>query len=591
MDEDRDYTITPEKTRYYFDNADEIERLEAGDSEDGVDFEALRQSRIRGFVEDAGGKRMADVKVTAQAQPSGYMNDATTSSNGRFTIWVDGDETYNVTAEKDGYIFDYPEDASGIRVDDDETHEIDGVVVAKADGDPRVYLNLDLDKIAEDGGVSTVTATLNRPHTAAVTVTISTDPASGSFTVSDNRELTIAAGATTSAGTVTITAKADDDDIEDETITVSGSASAGVTGPDSKPLTITDDDKDGGKVTLVLTPEKISENGGKSTVTAMLATAAATEFTVTVSASAGTNASAADFEISANKALTFKVGAKKSTGTVTITAQNNNAWDADKMVTVSGSVDATEAPLIAAPEDVTLTIEEDDVPPPKVTLEFSSMTISEGAEDDANTDNVNEGVITVTAKLVGAGPVDDAAVNVTVTVATVSTDADSDAFSVSGTSLTILAGTTESDGEITITPSDDTDTDKAEVKVTAVGDNGVRNSDEYTVTITDDDAVPDAPTLTRATPGNASVELQWTLPSEEGMDDGADTPVTGYEVCYVDDCEDDADWSSISSARGTLIGSADGLTIGTEYTFHVRAVNAAGNSAKSNAMTATPTGP
>ena len=49
-DDDADYTITPSKTRYYFDDPYEIERMEAGDTEEGLDFEALRQSRIRGSV-------------------------------------------------------------------------------------------------------------------------------------------------------------------------------------------------------------------------------------------------------------------------------------------------------------------------------------------------------------------------------------------------------------------------------------------------------------------------------------------------------------------------------------------------------------
>ena len=67
-DDDHDYTITPSKNRYYFDNTDETERLEAGDDEDGVDFEALRRSRIRGAVKDADDNGMGGVTVTATAR-------------------------------------------------------------------------------------------------------------------------------------------------------------------------------------------------------------------------------------------------------------------------------------------------------------------------------------------------------------------------------------------------------------------------------------------------------------------------------------------------------------------------------------------
>ena len=148
-EDDEDYTITPSKTRYYFDNTDEIERLEAGDAEVGVDFEALRQSRIRGSVRGPDGG-MEGVKVTATAQGrEDYTPYDETNANGRFTIWVDGDERYDVTAEgKGGYTFAAPEDADGLRVDDDETHEI-GVFTAETFG----AVTLKAARVADADGV------------------------------------------------------------------------------------------------------------------------------------------------------------------------------------------------------------------------------------------------------------------------------------------------------------------------------------------------------------------------------------------------------------------------------------------------------
>ena len=128
-DDDEDYTITPSKNRYYFDNTDEVERLESGDEEDGVDFEALRQSRIRGAVKDADAADadgVGGVTVTATAQGRDYSASDETNDNGRFTIWVDGDERYDVKAMKEGYTVTDPKDGDnlGLRVDDDETHDI-----------------------------------------------------------------------------------------------------------------------------------------------------------------------------------------------------------------------------------------------------------------------------------------------------------------------------------------------------------------------------------------------------------------------------------------------------------------------------------
>ena len=72
------------------------------------------------------------------------------------------------------------------------------------EGAPTATLLLSSSSILESGGVSTVTARLNRASSAAVTLTVS---ASGSgFTLSSAKTLTIASGETTSAGTVTVTA-------------------------------------------------------------------------------------------------------------------------------------------------------------------------------------------------------------------------------------------------------------------------------------------------------------------------------------------------------------------------------------------------
>ena len=116
-------------------------------------------------------------------------------------------------------------------------------------------------------------------------------------------------------------------------------------------------------VTLVLTPDSVSENDGSSTVTATVEQASADPFTVTVSTvpPAGTG----DFILSTNKVLTFAANATVSTGTVTITAVDNKVHTPvdtpDKTVKVSGELSSGARPT--APVDVTLTIEDDDAAP------------------------------------------------------------------------------------------------------------------------------------------------------------------------------------------------------------------------------------
>ena len=84
--------------------------------------------------------------------------------------------------------------------------------------------------------------------------------------------------------------------------------------------------------------------------------ASETPFTVTV---ATNPAPSGDFKVTPNRTLSFAADATSSTGTVTITAVNNNVDAADRTVTVSGTASIN---TVTAPSDLTLTIPDDDVP-------------------------------------------------------------------------------------------------------------------------------------------------------------------------------------------------------------------------------------
>ena len=121
-------------------------------------------------------------------------------------------------------------------------------------GTPAVTLALSAGSIGEDGGVSTVTATVSPASAAAFTVTAAAvSPAvAADFRLSANQVLRFAENATTSAGTVTITGVDNDVDAADKTVTVSGTVSAtGVTAPPNRTLTLEDDDAAGVRVSAV----------------------------------------------------------------------------------------------------------------------------------------------------------------------------------------------------------------------------------------------------------------------------------------------------------------------------------------------------
>ncbi len=113
-------------------------------------------------------------------------------------------------------------------------------------------------------------------------------------------------------------------------------------------------------VTLLPEPAAISENGGRSTVTARLSSPLAQPFAVTVSAAAVAPAVALDFVLSASTTLSFAAGATESSGEVTVTAVDNALDAPARAVTVSGSV---STPAVRAPADVTLTVEDDEAVP------------------------------------------------------------------------------------------------------------------------------------------------------------------------------------------------------------------------------------
>ena len=107
---------------------------------------------------------------------------------------------------------------------------------------PQATLALASSSIPENGGNTTVSASLDLAATSAFTVTITTD--SDAVTVGDNASLSVAAGSTTSTGTVTLSAVDDTLHTGDRTVVVSGALSPGAqaVAPASVTLTVTDDD-------------------------------------------------------------------------------------------------------------------------------------------------------------------------------------------------------------------------------------------------------------------------------------------------------------------------------------------------------------
>ena len=143
------------------------------------------------------------------------------------------------------------------------------VTIADDDAAPEVTLVLTPDSIAEDGGTSTVTATLSSALTEPFTVTVAVEPDAPAVPqdyVLSGGTLSFAANATASTGEVTIAAVDNNVDQADKTLQISGTVSLeAVAAPAGVTLTIDDDDEASSTVTLTVAPQRIDE-GAAATV-------------------------------------------------------------------------------------------------------------------------------------------------------------------------------------------------------------------------------------------------------------------------------------------------------------------------------------
>ena len=220
---------------------------------------------------------------------------------------------------------------------------VDVLVTTTDDDDaPGVTLVLSPSSIAENGGGSTVTATLSRASSAATTVTVT--PVSGFYTVGSDAEIVIAAGETANAtdtatvaavdnatdapdraGTVTVTVSNDRATADGTTLAVSGGA-----------LTVTDDDA-APNAKLSLNPSSVSENGGASAVSATLTHPSSEPTTVTVTPVSGA------YTVGSDATIVIAAGSTaNATDTAAIAGVDNATDEPDR--TGDGDRDADQQP-------------------------------------------------------------------------------------------------------------------------------------------------------------------------------------------------------------------------------------------------------
>ena len=359
---------------------------------------------------------------------------------------------------------------------------------------PVVTLALTPSTISESGAsnASTVTASVNRASSAAVTLTVAAAPVlpavAGDIALSSNQTLTIAAGATQSSGTVTITAVDNSVDAANKTVTVSATATGGngVAAPAPQTLTITDDDGAPSAITLSVDADtgtsgvqsSLTEDGGKKKVRVTATVNGGTSFGTpqSVSVRIGKNSDSAtsgtDYGAVANQTITIAAGSTSAYVEFDITPTNDAIHEGDETISIEGTL--TGVTVTGTSMGLT-----DDEALPVVTLVLTPPTINESGAANAST---------VAATMNTAS---SAAVTLTVAAAPVSPAVAGDIALSSNAMLTFAAGARQSSGTVTITAVDnsvDAANKKVTVSATATGGNGVAAPAPQTLTITDDDA-------------------------------------------------------------------------------------------------------
>ena len=429
------------------------------------------------------------VTVTAAAGANADSGDFTVTGDRRLTIAA-GETgsagTVTITAVDNGT--DEPDKSvrvSGSAINSGGAANPSAVTLTIRDDDaaPTVTLALSRTVVAESGAANsaTVTASLNRASSAETTVTVAAAPSanavSGDFTVTANRTLTIAAGATASTGTVTITAVDDSVDGADKKVRVSGTASnrQGITHPAGVTLTIADDE---GDPSLSIGAASVTEGHGGSanlTFTARLSPAAAQEVTVDYAEGAGgTATSGTDYTALIAGTLTFAAGDTAKTITVSVTGDTADEPNETVVVTLSGAVGA-----VIGTATGTGTIHDDDDAP--------SLSIDSPAATEGNAGPTN---LVFTVRL-------DAASGKRVTVDYADTDSgtatsNTDYTAVTGGTLTFAAGDTSKTVTVSITGDTTSEPDETVLLELSNAGNAVVGTARGTGTIEDDDGTPTA---------------------------------------------------------------------------------------------------
>ncbi len=287
------------------------------------------------------------------------------------------------------------------------------------------------------------------------------------------------------------------------------------------------------EVTLHLSEDMISEDGGMSKVTASLSemSTAETKIVITVKPESPT-----DYSLSSNVTLTIAAEETESMGEVVISAVQNVVYSRDRTFQVEGAATNTEG--VTGPESVTLTIRDDEIAP---ILTFA-VTPNQVSEDDGRSE------ITITA----SWDIErDRATEVDVAVGSGSAMVGEDFEEVDSFTLTIPASETMGTGMFTLIPIPD-DLNESDETISVTGSTDLVEAEPATLTLTNADPPPQ---VTLALSPSSIMENSGVPSMVTAQLSAASNAVTTIDVSVAPDSPDDY------TQRGTMLTIAAGETM------------------------------
>ena len=431
-------------------------------------------------VEDFGAVGNFTITIPA-TQPSGQNTFSLTPVDDAI---AEGEETLTVSGTATGLTVD----PATLTLADDDT------------ASTGIALTLNPQRVTEQGGQQTVTVTamLNAgARTGDTVVNVSVAEASATegtdFAAVRNFQITLPANQASGQNTFSLTPVNDTIAEGDETLQVSGTSPLTVTAAE---LTLADDDTASTGIALTLDPERVTEDGGRQTVTvtAMLNAGARTGDTVVnvlvaeASATEGT-----DFTAVGNFQITIPAGAGSGEADFTLTPVNDTIAEGDETLQVSGTATGLTV------DGATLTLADDDTASTGIALTLDPQRVTEQG---------GQQTVMVMATLNAGARTADTVVQVSVAGDTATVVEDFGA--VGNFTITIPATQPSGQNTFSLTPVDDTIAEGDEtlqVSGTATG----LTVDPATLTLADDDT--------------ASTGIALTLDPERVTEDGGQQTV------------------------------------------------------------------